>query len=222
MRALIATHPDNYYLCANLAVAAELQGRDAEALDWLERAFRIRPDAHSGTEWMHGAFLKAKLAIAADPSWLLTHTVSGIPISGDIPGEFSLKSGGMILDLEKIHKSILAHSIPRLLFVKDADPLIGAMLTELARVEARLVSVEAGLDMLKFAVERGASGTEALQKQWMDIGLSDGKRWDPNDSPGKTKAIIGVASAAILGFIAYYLLGLRRARQRGRALNSAE
>lgn len=184
LRKLLESHPENYFICADLAVVLELQARPAEALVWVNKAIQMRPDAHSGTEWIHAAFLKARIAIAENPDWLDTHTVSGIPVSGDIPKDLTLRSGDRVLDLEKIHESILAHAIPRMLFVKGTDELTGAMLAELARVEAQLISVEAGLDMLKFASEMGAQNTESLQKDWISLGLREGKRFRSDPQSG--------------------------------------
>jgi hypothetical protein len=62
--------PDNYWICANLGAACELAGDVPAALRWVEKALAINPGAHEGTEWMHAAVLKARLALAADPAWL--------------------------------------------------------------------------------------------------------------------------------------------------------
>jgi hypothetical protein len=165
LAALHAKYPDNYYVCANLAVTSELAGNDAEALQWVEKALRIKPDAHSGTEWMHAAVLRAKLALAKDPAWLETRTISGIP-PGEVPADFSLTEGPRKIELEEIQHALLAHLVPRILFVKGPDRIVAAMLTELARVEARADSVEAGIAMLKIAAEHGAVNTGPLLKEW--------------------------------------------------------
>jgi tetratricopeptide (TPR) repeat protein len=168
LAALNAKRPDNYYICANLAVTSELSGNDAAALKWVEKAMRIKPDAHYKTEWMHAAVLRAKLALAKDPTWLDTHTISGIPL-GDVPADFVLTQGKRRITLKEIQGALYAHVIPRLLLVKGQDRIVAAMLTELARIEARTISVESGTAMLALAAEHGATNTELIIKGWQAL-----------------------------------------------------
>ena len=168
LMALQAAHPENYYLCANLAVVCELAGEDAVALQWVEKAIQLKPDAHFGTEWMHAAVLRAKLALGQDPAWLEKNTLTGIPL-GELPRNFRLADGSKILTLRDIEAALVAHAVPRLLFVKPQDRIAAAMLFELARVEARITSVEVGLEMLGLAETYGKTGTEILREEWKEI-----------------------------------------------------
>lgn len=206
-------YPNNYYICANLAVTSELAGNDAEALRWVEKAMKIKPDAHHGTEWMPAAVLRGKLAMAKDPAWLETHTVSGIP-PGKLPKDFSLMESGRRIDLEQIQAALFAHSVPRLLLVKGSDRIVAATLTELARVEARLISVEAGIAMLKLATDHGAANTGPLMKDWERC-VADRKKWGwlRLDGGHHRAQILLLFVASIVGFTAYYLRGRRRARK---------
>jgi len=70
------------------------------------------------------------------------------------------------LTLKEIHQALPAHAVPRLLFVKPQDRIAAAMLTELARVEVRVTSIEAGLAMLSLAEEYGAQGTGLQRTAW--------------------------------------------------------
>jgi hypothetical protein len=179
LAALNAKYPNNYYICANLGVTSELNGNDAEALQWVEKAMKIKPDAHYETEWMHAAVLRAKLALAKDPAWLEKQTISGIPL-GDVPAGFFLTEGTRRIELKEIHKALYAHVMPRLLLVKGKDRIVAAMLTELAKIEARTISVESGKAMLTLAAEHGAANTELILKTW------------PADPP-KNQTGIGIA-----------------------------
>lgn len=165
LEAMNASRPGNYYILANLAVAEELCGHDLEALEKLETALRLKPDAHSGTEWMHAAVLRAKIALARDPAWLETHTISGIP-ADRLPAGFVLQDGTRTLSLKEIHHAMLAHALARTLFVKPPDPVTAALLKELARVQARWWMVEGGLAVLDLADEYGARDTAALRTTW--------------------------------------------------------
>lgn len=206
-------YPNNYYVCANLGVTSELTGKDAEALQWVEKAMKIKPDAHNGTEWMHSAVLRAKLALAKEPAWLETHTISGIPL-GDVPKDFSLQEGGRHIELKDIQAALFAHAVPRLLLVKGVDRIVAAMLTELARVEARLVSVEAGIAMLKLAADHGAANTEPLLKDW-ETRVADRKRWSwlRLDGGHNPEQLLLLTGSAILGWTAYYIRSRRRTRK---------
>jgi hypothetical protein len=165
LAALNTKYPDNYYVCANLAVTSELAGNDAEALRWVEKAMQLKSNAHYGTEWMHAAVLRAKLALAKDPAWLETHTISGIPL-GEVPAGFSLTEDTRTIELADVQKALVAHLVPRMLLVKGPDRIVAALLTELARVEARATAVESGVAMLQLAAEHGAANTALLQKEW--------------------------------------------------------
>ncbi len=158
--------PDNYYICANLGAALELSGQDAAALDQVEKALRLKSDAHYGTEWMHAAVLRAKLALAKDPKWLEHHTISGIPLTGNVPQDFTAPDGNKTLDLQALRDALVAHLVPRLLFIKGKDPIIAAMLMELARTETRLRTIEDGMAILDLADEYGAQGTAEQRIAW--------------------------------------------------------
>jgi hypothetical protein len=160
--------PDNYWICANLGAACELSGDVPAALRWVEKAMAINPGAHEGTEWMHAAVLKARLALAADPAWLQTHTISGLP-QGDVPAGFTISRGSLTLSLEDIRRALTAHTFARLLFVKPHDAIAAALLTELALVEARVRSVEDGTALLDLADAYGGQGSDAIRSRWNSL-----------------------------------------------------
>lgn len=203
-------YPNNYYICANLGVTSELTGKDSEALHWVEKAMQIKPDAHNGTEWMHAAVLRAKLAMAKEPAWLETHTISGIP-PGEVPKAFSLQEGDRRIELKEIQAALFAHAVPRLLLVKGPDRIVAAMLTELARVEARAVSVEDGIAMLKLAAKHGAQNTEPLLKDW-EARVAYRKRWGWLRFDSVSSRLL-LAASATLGLAAYRFLRWLRARK---------
>jgi hypothetical protein len=71
-------HPGMYGTAANIGTLYELRGNDVEALKWIQEGIRRNKDAHFGTEWLHAKILEAKLAIAKDPTWLKSNTVSDL------------------------------------------------------------------------------------------------------------------------------------------------
>jgi hypothetical protein len=176
LEALVQQSPENYYLCANLGVACELAGDLPAAMAWLEKSLAINPGAHGGTEWMHAAVIRARMALEKDAAWLDTHTISGIP-RGVVPKGFTLRDGSRTLSLKDIHQSLVAHTLARLVFVKPKDAVAASLLTELAEVEARLFSIESGSAMLKLAERYGAANGAAVRAEWAARGPGPLKRW---------------------------------------------
>ncbi len=183
LEALAQRHPDNYWICANLAAACELSGDLPSAQQWVEKALTINPQAHEGTEWMHAAVIRARLALEKDASWLQSHTISGVPMDV-VPKGFTLNDGRRTLSLEDIHRALMAHTFARLLFVKPKDPVAASLLTELAQVEARLFSIESGNAMLDLAEEYGAPTAAAIREKWAAMGPGPLERWFRSLSPG--------------------------------------
>jgi tetratricopeptide (TPR) repeat protein len=162
---LNAEKPESYEILANLAVARELNGDDQGALAAVEGSLKLNPEAHLDTEWMHAKVLQAKLALKTDPDWLEKHTVSGIP-KADFPKDFALESLGKQRNLESIANALRAHLVPRLIFIKGKDPIVAAMLTELARVRARESIVERAIPIANLATEYGSKEALMLQKKY--------------------------------------------------------
>jgi hypothetical protein len=193
--------PDNYWISANLAAASELSGDLPAAQRWVEKALTINPGAHEGTEWMHAAVIRARIALESDPAWLKTHTVSGIPLEGDLRAGFTLTDGTQTRNLEDIHRALLAHTFARLIFVKPKDPVAAALLTELARVEARQESVESGLAMLTLAEEYGADIAD-LKAHWQSLQPGPLRLWLKRNSDYVPVAV--TALGGILLSVGYY------------------
>jgi tetratricopeptide (TPR) repeat protein len=203
--------PDNYWICANLGAACELSGDLPAALRWVEKALTINPGAHEGTEWMHAAVIRARLALEKDPAWLETHTVSGIPIEGDVPRDFDLTERGRHYTLNDIHRALMAHTFTRLIFVKPKDAVAAALLTELARVEARLIAMENGIALLGLAKEYGA-GTADLSSRWEALKPGPLVAWFRKNTAGAWVIIIALALVCLA--IGYYFLRRRQTAKR--------
>lgn len=203
-------HPGNYYICANLGAACELTGNDTEALRWVDAALALNPLAHNGTEWMHSAVIRAKLELARDPGWLDRNTISGIP-PGDVPQGFTLERAGRTHSLTEIHTALAAHSFTRVIFVKSPDKVTGALLLELARVEARLFAVERGLELLDLADLYGAPGVQLQRASWKALKLSRISSMVLGH-PYLT-GLLGFLSLILIGAVAAYVRSRRHARQ---------
>lgn len=213
---LNAGQPDNYFILSSLAVAEEFCGRDRQALEKVETALRLNPNAQSGgAEWMHAAVLRAKNALAADPAWLEQHTISGIP-RDHLPAGFVIQDGPRTLSLEEVHEGLMAHAAVRMLLVKPTDRVTAALLKELARVQARWWMAEGGLAVLDVADEYGARDTAPLRSAWTSA-ITDPYRPPPRwlIRLRRPKVMLGLAVAAA-GFLALLFWQLRRRHQRRR------
>lgn len=210
--------PDNYWISANLAAASELSGDLPAAKRWVEKALTINPKAHEGTEWMHAAVIRARIALEKDPAWLKTHTVSGIPLEGDLPAGFTLTDGTQTRSLEDIHRALLAHTFARLIFVKPKDPVAAALLTELARVEARVEAVENGLAMLILAEEYGAD-IASLNDHWQALQPGPLRVWFRKNAPFVAWAVTSLGLIVLV--VAYYFFRRWQRNKRLRASTSS-
>jgi tetratricopeptide (TPR) repeat protein len=58
---LIAKHPNEYNLNANIGTVYELLGKNELALQYINKAMIIDPNSHYGSEWIHIKILEQKL-----------------------------------------------------------------------------------------------------------------------------------------------------------------
>ncbi len=59
----IISHPNEYEINSNLAVAYELDGQLDKALSYLIKSLRINPESHSGSEWIHLKILQKQIQL---------------------------------------------------------------------------------------------------------------------------------------------------------------
>jgi hypothetical protein len=58
---LLKTHPDEYEINANLAVAYELNGQLDEALSFIKKSMKLNSNSHLGSEWFHLRIIEAAI-----------------------------------------------------------------------------------------------------------------------------------------------------------------
>lgn len=54
-------YPEDYSITINLGTLYELQGKNAQALEFIKKAVAIDPESHNGSEWFHIKILEFKL-----------------------------------------------------------------------------------------------------------------------------------------------------------------
>ncbi len=158
--------PGDYAVASNLGTAYELLGENAKALEWIRKGIERKPDSHGGTEWVHVKILEAKLALAADPKWLETHTVLGLDYGRNAR---PARIGGAPVAKEKytVLHGLSYQLRERLKFVKAPDALVGDLLFNLANETAVLGAAQQALGIYELAAEYQAPDA-ALLKQRSD------------------------------------------------------
>lgn len=156
--------PGNYAVASNLGTAYELLGENAKALEWIRKGIERKPGSHGGTEWVHVKILEAKLALAADPKWLETHTVLGLDYGRDarparIGGAPAVKETYTVLH------GLSYQLRERLKFVKAPDALVGDLLFNLANETAVLGATQQALGLYDLAAEYHAPDAVLLKQR---------------------------------------------------------
>jgi tetratricopeptide (TPR) repeat protein len=136
---LMAAHPDEYQIAANLGTAYELNGQPQLALKWIDRAVQLNPASHNGSEWVHQAILRTKMILAISPTWLNRHPV------------LSLAERGR--DAAKIAGQVMIQLRERIPFTRAKDVLLARIIEEIADYEAQHLSVTKAVTNLQLAGE---------------------------------------------------------------------
>jgi hypothetical protein len=126
------TNPGEYRVAANLGTAYELSGDLVKAHQWISEGIRRNPRSHDGTEWLHLRILEARQALAKDPKWLSTHSVTGLDFGKDAeprkPERWPKDSG----NAEGVIAALTYQLRERMAFVPAPDPLVGSLIADLA------------------------------------------------------------------------------------------
>lgn len=119
--------PNRYSTASNIGTIYELLGENQKALFWINKAIKINPKSHNGSEWLHAKILYAKIGgtkyIDSD---FLINTNFG---KAEVPKSNLSKS-----QREALMKSIYYQLNERVTFIKSEDPIIGILLFELANL----------------------------------------------------------------------------------------
>lgn len=139
-----AEQPGLYETAANLGTAYELTGDDANGLKWIKEGIRRNPKSHMLAEWLHVKVLEAKLALAADPSWFDTHTITGMN-----PSKNSFETLQGKKDRSGVIQAFRSQCTVRALFIKPKNDFMARLLYEAATFlsEQDKPAVNATLDL---------------------------------------------------------------------------
>lgn len=159
--------PGEYAIASNLGTAFELAGRNEEALHWIEEGIRRNPQSHGGSEWIHANLLKAKIAIAADSEWLTSHSVSGLRFGEDpVPEYDTMQSLPNCPESLSEVRSHLEHQLyERRSFIPGADPIVAALMFDLANAIALIYTVEDAIPIYMAADELGFHNQALIKRR---------------------------------------------------------
>lgn len=151
--------PGLYATAANLGTTYELLGQVDSALLWINKAIKINPDSHNGSEWIHLKILEAKLKANGDEKYFLTHSILSLDF-----GDAEKPENKNELDLLKLRKQLYHQLNERMTFVKPKDPIVAQLLFDLGNLSAMTMDVKSGLQVYAVAKEYGFS-SELLDKR---------------------------------------------------------
>lgn len=201
-------HPGEYQVAANLGTAYELSGNLDKAYHWIEQGIRRNPHSHEGTEWLHLRILKARMAVAKDPSWIKSHSVLELDFGSETepkkPPTWPADSGGA----EGVIKALAYQLRERMAFVPAPDALVGGMIADLANLLALYRTVEHALPVYELALSYHPVGEVLLigrKLMWEESVRGRHKSEFP-----KEWLLFGFASLTLGG--AFFLIWKRQAR----------
>lgn len=158
-------HPGEYVTATNLGTAYELLGRNDSALRWIREGLRRNPASHYGSEWLHVRILETKLALANDPAWLRSHTVTGIDFGSDpIPAMPRSAKGELGRDsIRQLGEHIFYQLGERLRFARKPDPVVADLLTDLGNTLAFTEALQIAVEVYGLALEYGPARPEPVR-----------------------------------------------------------
>jgi tetratricopeptide (TPR) repeat protein len=169
-RQLETWQPDQYATASNLGTVYELLGQNELALHWIEKAIRLNPRSHRGTEWLHANILRAKMqgAPAINSRFLL-----GVDF-GSAATPVPVLQPGVVLD--SVQQALYYQLSERLSFVYPTDPIMAELLFDLGNAYALTSNVEAALPVYAQAQQFGYHGRLLLKRRtyfwWLRSGES--------------------------------------------------
>jgi tetratricopeptide (TPR) repeat protein len=139
-------NPGDYAVASNLGTVYELLGENEKARQWIAEGMKRNPASHRGTEWLHLKILDAKIALAADPKWLQTHSVLDVNYGNEARPVAPPPEAGPARLLA------LQHQLrERLQFVKPPDAIVGELLFALGNEVAVKGAVQIALGIYELA-----------------------------------------------------------------------
>jgi hypothetical protein len=163
LEAVERRHPGEYIVASNLGTAYELSGDLAKAHRWIGEGMRRNPESHEGTEWLHLRILEARQALARNPRWLNTNSVTGLDFGIEAqprkPEQWPKDSGGA----DGVIKALVYQLHERMAFVPAPDPLVGSLIAELGVLFMLYRTVDLAIPVFQLALTYRPVHTEQVE-----------------------------------------------------------
>ncbi len=159
--------PNEYAVASNLGTAYEIAGDNASALQWIVEGIRRNPESHKRSEWVHENLLRAKIEMAKDPEWIRDNTITGLRFGdGDSPAYDRLSSAANCpTDLRDTRKHLEHQLIERRQFITGADPVVAAMMFDLANATVLTGTVEDAIPIYATAKALGFHDSKLVDRR---------------------------------------------------------
>jgi tetratricopeptide (TPR) repeat protein len=146
-----------YSVAGNLGTLYELMGKNELAYQQIDRALKIRPEAHYGSEWIHLNILEVKRTPgkpASSQNLIETDFGDGIAPLSTLAQE----------DLDELSTHLRWQLHERMNFVHPQDSIVARLLFDLANIDLLLGRYDLALENYEWARKYGMAG-ELLEER---------------------------------------------------------
>lgn len=202
-------HPGDYRIAANLGTAYELAGRNKDALIWIQKGIRRNKEAHNGSEWVHTNLLLAKIGMASDSDWLMRNSVTGLDFGhADLPSYSADDStDNCPLDPSDVRANLEYQLLERRQFVPGPDPIVAALMFDLANATVITHTAEDALPIYQVARDLGFHDQQLLNRRISALeALRDGNvlsGWSQNSITYAVLCVVGFLVIAVVMVIRF-------------------
>ena len=159
------SNPGEYRVAANLGTAFELSGELDKAKQWIREGMRRNPRSHHGTEWLHLRILDARQALARNPHWLKSNSVTGLDFGLEakprVPTRWPENSGSA----EDVIRALIYQLHERMAFVPAPDPLVGSLISDLGSMLMIYRTVDVAIPVFDLALTYRPLGADRVTER---------------------------------------------------------
>jgi tetratricopeptide (TPR) repeat protein len=189
------SNPGEYRVAANLGTAYELSGDLDKARQWIREGMRRNPQSHHGTEWLHLRILDARQALARNPQWLKSNSVTGLDFGVEakprVPTRWPENSGSA----EDVIRALIYQLHERMAFVPAPDPLVGSLISDLGSMLMIYRTVDVAIPVFDLALAYRPLGVHRVAER---KSLSEEIVRSRTDTPSDLRlGLIGIATLTI-------------------------
>lgn len=119
--------PNRYSTASNIGTAYELNGQNEEALKWIQKALKIDPNSHHGSEWIHLNILKAKIG---GEGFYNSKSLLNVDFGNNTEPKAGLDSIGQ----ENLLDALYFQLNERITFVKPKDKIVAQLIFDFGNI----------------------------------------------------------------------------------------